>query len=118
MRISDWSSDVCSSDLQFVLLVEIHAELNAETFAKRRRDQTGPRRGAHQREGRQVDADGSRRRSLADNEIELKILHRRIEDFLHRRVDRKRVVEGKSVSVRVDLGCRRINKKKKEKILR
>src|SRR3546814_6666921 len=43
--------------------------LNAETFAKRRRDQTGPRRGAHQREGRQVDADGSRRRSLADNEI-------------------------------------------------
>src|SRR3546814_6889218 len=97
MRISDWSSDVCSSDLQFVLLVEIHAELNAETFAKRRRDQTGPRRGAHQREGRQVDADGSRRRSLADNEIELKILHRRIEDFLHRRVEAMDLVDEQHV---------------------
>src|SRR3546814_13543818 len=29
--------------------------------------------------------------------------------------DRKSVVEGKSVSVRVDLGCRRIIKKKKKK---
>src|SRR3546814_15426883 len=30
-------------------------------------------------------------------------------------IDRKSVVEGKSVSVRVDLGCRRIIKKKKNK---
>src|SRR3546814_11131670 len=87
MRISDWSSDVCSSDL-FILLVEIHAELNAETFAKRRRDQAGPRRGAHQRKGRQIDADGSRRRSLADNASELKILQRRLADFLHRSEER------------------------------
>src|SRR3546814_17832679 len=29
--------------------------------------------------------------------------------------DRKRVVQGKSVSVRVELGCRRIIKKKKQK---
>src|SRR3546814_18797659 len=32
------------------------------------------------------------------------------------RLDRKSVVEGKSVSVRVVLGCRRIIKKKKKKI--
>src|SRR3546814_17330549 len=32
---------------------------------------------------------------------------------LRRRPDRKSVVEGKSVSVRVDLGCRRIIKQKK-----
>src|SRR3546814_17449311 len=32
-----------------------------------------------------------------------------------RRADRKSVVWGKSVSVRVDLGCRRIIKKKKDK---
>src|SRR3546814_11432484 len=32
----------------------------------------------------------------------------------HRRIDRQSVVEGKSVSVRVDLGCSRIIKKKKQ----
>src|SRR3546814_11048384 len=44
---------------------------------------------------------GSRRRSAAD-------------DHRARRADRKSVVEGKSVSVRVDLGGRRIIKKKKK----
>src|SRR3546814_13137997 len=36
--------------------------------------------------------------------------------FLKRREDRKSVVEGKGVSVRVDLGGRRIIKKKKKKM--
>src|SRR3546814_16008151 len=84
MRISDWSSDVCSSDL------------------------LQPRRSA------------SRQHAPA----RLRQLERRLrvlvgEDFFGRgparRIcgeDRKSVVSGKSVSVRVDLGGRRIIKKK------
>src|SRR3546814_3741009 len=53
MRISDWSSDVCSSDLQG--------------------------------EGREVDPDRARRRPLADDEVEMEILHGGIEHFLDRR---------------------------------
>src|SRR3546814_21155280 len=68
MRISDWSSDVCSSDLPT------------------RRDQ--PSRPARGRAGRPAPTP-------------------------RRAADRKSVVEGKSVSVRVDLGGRRIIKKKK-----
>src|SRR3546814_11061979 len=37
--------------------------------------------------------------------------------FIYDRADRKSVVEGKSVSVRVDLGWRRILKKKKQYII-
>src|SRR3546814_5543975 len=78
MRISDWSSDVCSSDLAFkVILGEAPfgpggdgPGVIASRFAA----------------GRQ--RDGGR--------------------------DRKSVVWGKSVSVRVDLGGRRIIKKKKQ----
>src|SRR3546814_13312732 len=71
MRISDWSSDVCSSDLRGVAAVEIQ------------------------------------RRTL---EI-LGTLQ--VERRQHPVADRKSVVSGKSVSVRVDLGGRRIIKKKR-----
>src|SRR3546814_12328180 len=69
LRISDWSSDVCSSDLS-----------------------AGRRRG---RPSRPVERDDARRRGLAAG------------------ADRKSVVQGKSVSVRVDIGGRRIIKKEK-----
>src|SRR3546814_2362689 len=83
MRISDWSSDVCSSDLG----------------AGRE-----PRPGAAAAcalalGGRAVDDRACRARGLAHAS------------------DRKSVVEGKSVSVRVDLGGRRIIKKKKEQTI-
>src|SRR3546814_17154718 len=39
-----------------------------------------------------------------------------VTDFGYREIDRKRVVSGKSVSVRVDLGGRRIIKKNKQKM--
>src|SRR3546814_8622758 len=71
MRISDWSSDVCSSDL----IRTAHRAIP-------------PRRAQHLlRQGR------ARHRRRAHQ-------------------DRKSVVKGKSVSVRVDLGGRRIIKKK------
>src|SRR3546814_2640320 len=83
MRISDWSSDVCSSDLIRQLLLA-----EAERLA------IDP--------GERLDAQG---RPLAADDA-------KIDALLEREVrDRKSVVSGKSVSVRVDLGGRRIIKK-------
>src|SRR3546814_3437876 len=76
MRISDWSSDVCSSDL-LLLTAEVRS---TPVFS---------RRPSPQGEGG------------------------RLEYLVVRHSDRKSVVSGKSVSVRVDLGGRRIIKKKK-----
>src|SRR3546814_14340057 len=82
MRISDWSSDVCSSDLF------------ADRILVGRRLRGGERR-LEQREGRMHGVEPGER-------------HRHVV-----RGDRTSAVSGKSVSVRVDLGGRRIIKKKK-----
>src|SRR3546814_13804507 len=88
MRISDWSSDVCSSDLQIVL-----GDAELEMLAARR---LAPALGRD-------DLD------LAEHVLAFATR----EDATL--VDRKSVVEGKSVSVLVDLGGRRIIKKKTTK---
>src|SRR3546814_6939692 len=86
MRISDWSSDVCSSDLRRVP-VQVSSGEGGENDAQdlplalARRRARAARRGGH---------------SLGP-----------------RREDRTSVVKGKSVSVRVDLGGRRIIKKQR-----
>src|SRR3546814_19127258 len=87
MRISDWSSDVCSSDLVQVM-VGAQQPVGAEAA-----DRLG--RLAHD-----VVADVLAQRA-ADRD--------RVQDGGE---DRKSVVWGKSVSVRVDLGGRRIIKQK------
>src|SRR3546814_13827792 len=93
MRISDWSSDVCSSDLQ-----------PAGDAAQLRDDAAlllQPRGGGGAGRERRPQPAGGRR------------AHRR---HCHaRRQDRKSVVKGKSESVRVDLGVRRIIKTKNTK---
>ena len=73
---------------QFQLLggVKIQPHGNAETVAQGRRQQAGPGCRADKREFGEVDLDRARRRAFADDQIELKVLHRGIEDFLHRRV--------------------------------
>src|SRR3546814_18025672 len=111
MRISDWSSDVCSSDLMARL-----PERCGDHFC-------GEQQG---------------RRACPFGEIEIAEPNRRpprifnriagiMRDFLideppqqgglarrgARQQDRKSVVKGKSVSVRVDVGARRILKKKR-----
>src|SRR3546814_14890213 len=100
MRISDWSSDVCSSDL-----VEGRAERGGETAP----DPARPARALSGRRPRRVDPGGSDRRGpgLPWNGA------RRLAP--RKRQDRKSVVEGKSVSVRVDFGGRRIIKNKRDK---
>src|SRR3546814_13097029 len=111
MRISDWSSDVCSSDLAGVrgLLRGLHG--NPRNLFRPRdrpgrgsdaaRDTDGACANYHQHRFGAVDA---RRTTGADA----------VEPGRCDRADRKSVVSGKSVSVRVDLGGRRIIKKKKK----
>src|SRR3546814_15242721 len=89
MRISDWSSDVCSSDLP---------DLTARQANYMRMLNIAMARGAPAPDGH---------RATATDWFDL--LDRQAQK------DRKRVVYGKSVSVRVDLGGRRIIKKKNKK---
>src|SRR5206468_9349751 len=69
-----------------------------EALAQWRGDKAGSSGGADQREGRQIDAHGTRRRPFPDDEIELEILHRRIEDFLDRRVEPMNFVDEQDVA--------------------
>src|SRR3546814_11633086 len=85
MRISDWSSDVCSSDLRPAEARQQHMALNHVDLCFPHH-LTGQRR-----------EDQARRDCVATDIVT---------------ADRKSVVEGKSVSVRVVLGGRRIIKKK------
>ncbi len=68
-------------------------------IAQRRGEQPRPRRGAHQREFRQRDLHRAGRRTLADDEIELVILHGRIEDFLHLRRKAVNLVDEEHVAL-------------------
>src|SRR3546814_16787839 len=86
MRISDWSSDVCSSDL----VAAIDDRCFDPEFGQQRVGEPAAR---------------TEHRARADQ-------------MIAGLEDRKSVVEGKSVSVRVDLGGRRIIKKKKKLSLR
>src|SRR3546814_14619525 len=94
MRISDWSSDVCSSDL---LVFNRYFDLSPE-------DEPGlpllplflSMRAAVLTHVLALQAQGAGNKELA----------------AQAQADRKSVVSGKSVSVRVDLGVRRIIKQK------
>src|SRR3546814_7284030 len=105
MRISDWSSDVCSSDLlqqivssvslqQSGLLVIAVAVNHAVRMTERAAGVHGIDRG--------VDA-----RILARRHAGLQAVR-----HVRQRLDRKSVVEGTRVAVRVDLGGRRLIKHK------
>src|SRR3546814_16720968 len=107
MRISDWSSDVCSSDLR--LSFRWHNR-GLCCFLRRcgRRGEAGNHR--RRRDGRrsgwnEPGWDDQRGQSWYRSNPA-----KRYQLFL---LDRKSVVSGKSVSVRLDLGGRRIIKKKK-----
>src|SRR3546814_1469363 len=93
MRISDWSSDVCSSDLRRHLPA-LHLGDAAEGVQDEDLDRFAVAAGLDG--GRAGVAGGGADDGGAGAAL-----------------DRKSVVEGKSVSVRVDLGGRRILKKQK-----
>src|SRR3546814_13576698 len=96
MRISDWSSDVCSSDLR-----ELPAQEAAEHVAGFLRES---------RHGAEVVARHQRRGAFDEHVPAAQEEEREHRD--QHDVDRKSVVSGKSVSVRVDLGVSRFIKRK------
>src|SRR3546814_14881209 len=124
MRISDWSSDVCSSDLD--------QPPRPRPRSAADRHHLGPhgRRGQPRDPGQAGTDEAAAglsllvRRRLQGHEGICRLcgggaaaggdLHLSDPCLAVRQLDRKSVVEGKSVSVRVDLGCRRIIKKKKK----
>src|SRR3546814_14224085 len=104
MRISDWSSDVCSSDLGCARvreLLRLLAEDRAFRARLRRSEQRGPRPWRYRYRGRRRTPCGHLGWCLRDTPRP-----RRPNPG-----DRKSVVSGTSVSVRVDLGGRRDIKK-------
>src|SRR3546814_19044441 len=103
MRISDWSSDVCSSDLEFGADTMPQTSDNLAEEFQITREQADTFALASQQKYAAAKADG-----FFDGEI-------KPVTYTAGRKDRKSVVQGKSVSVRVDLGGRRIIKKKKSK---
>src|SRR3546814_16732986 len=103
MRISDWSSDVCSSDLIFAALQECWRALRIFM--------------ARFLSGCVAVPICDSRPPLLWGELIIilrSLQETRIFTMLTTSADRKSVVSGKSVSVRVDLGGRRIIKKKKK----
>src|SRR3546814_16724102 len=118
MRISDGSSDVCSSDLAAPALPCSPARVSSRSraFIRTRRPSTGtsatpsPRRTPRRH---------SERRAFRPRVEKRDVLKKKSSsegpENVRSRQDRKSVVEGKSVSVRVDLGGRRFFKKKKQK---
>ena len=65
-----------------------------------------PGGGGDQREFRQVDLHRARRRAFADDQVELVVLHRRIEDFLDRRVEPVDFVDEQDVAL-LEIGQQR-----------
>src|SRR3546814_14190020 len=113
VRISDWSSDVCSSDLRPARM--------ARTGHQGSVDRGQGRRPVIERESPfpailSAFGDAARRAPQRHHRLSrTRGLLRGRRDRNWQRGDRKSVVEGKSVSVRGDLGGRRIIKKKKNK---
>src|SRR3546814_12822696 len=96
MRISDWSSDVCFSDLRD----QWHTMTKTGKVNKLKQHISRPFVEIH--------PEDAVSRNIGDGDVVM-IRSRRGQVR-----DRKSVVEGKSVSVRVDLGGRRVIKKKKD----
>src|SRR3546814_15597321 len=109
MRISDWSSDVCSSDLHFLDFDGLRA--GDVTFWSIHRDDELPGCGAL----KMLDTKHGEIKSMRTAEAFLRQgVAAHMLDYIidAARADRKSVVWVKSVSVRVYIGGRRIIKKK------
>lgn len=72
---------------QFGGAVKLQALHDAEALAQRRSQQARAGGRADQRERRQAEFDRPRGGSLADDDVQLIVLHRRIENFLNGRIE-------------------------------
>ena len=98
-RDAEHARAAVDDQLQLLAGVEIEPHRNAEAVAQRRGEQARARRRADQRELREIDLHRARRRPLADDQVELEILHRGIEDFLDRRIEPVDLVDEQHVAV-------------------
>src|SRR3546814_20762870 len=103
MRISDWSSDVCSSDLQTGNVAQRGNRVVVVKMATKTTLITQPGDAHHHRIAILVVGEELQRTRIAAN------LVAGIVELGH--IARQSVVQGKSVSVRVDLSGRRIAQK-------
>src|SRR3546814_14003575 len=111
MRISDWSSDVCSSDLGTLSGTPTAGGTFAFTVeARGAYDQPGSRDYTLAIAAVVPVAAAHHAKTLSGGTVEVELTEGATGRPFHG--DRKSVVEGKSVSVRVDLGGRRILKTK------
>src|SRR6267154_734544 len=67
--------------LELGLGIEIEPHRYAEAVAQRIGEQARPRGRPDKREARQIDLDRTRRRPGPDDQVELEVLHGRVEDF-------------------------------------
>src|SRR3546814_2605055 len=99
MRISDWSSDVCSSDLKWA-----YPPAQSQPSSSRARSPD-----AHRRNGTAELLCSGETTTIPSSPGDTGAqLDGSSTSSMKRSLDRKSVVKGKSVSVRVDLGGRRI----------
>src|SRR3546814_19940660 len=104
MRISDWSSDVCSSDLIDARID--HRTLAAKGIELEPQHKIGPAASRMPEQGLEAER-------VEDNDRIERAHGEKIIAEPGIDLDRKGVVAGKHVSVRVDLGGRRIHNQKK-----
>src|SRR3546814_11100884 len=104
MRISDWSSDVCSSDLVHEAIYCLLMLRDGFIAGSANIERLDPRAEGYPivRESRQAQLRTVMSNSFGFGGTNARLVFAK---------DRKGVVEGKSVSVRVDLGGRRLLKK-------
>src|SRR3546814_19633098 len=112
MRISDWSSDVCSSDLLVHIAAQDRRDIGIDHGGIAAADELDQRRDLVA--GRDL-GEAERLGQVCNLCLLGGIAVAVHEQDGDRTEDRKSVVSGKRVSVRVDFGGRRNNKKKNKK---
>src|SRR3546814_15076835 len=113
MRISDWSSDVCSSDLEVIFGmrgIEIGRALEIDMIGQRNRGELGGPVCCIRLQ--QILDPLVKSRQLQHADVMVIIFDAQVEIMRRRGLDRKSVVEGKSGEVRVDFGGLSVIKKK------
>src|SRR3546814_15935002 len=113
MRISDWSSDVCSSDLHLAGEIAGNRKADTHVAARRREDHSVVADQIATQVDQRAAGVAGVDRGVGLDEV-MVVAHARRVLAQHRTTDRKSVVKGKSVSVRVDVGGGGIMKKKKK----
>ena len=102
-READHSGAARDNALQLFGGVKIEPDRNAETIAQRGGEEACASRRADQSEPGEIDLHRARRRPGADDEVELEILHRRIENLFDRRIETMNFVDEQDIP-RLEIG--------------